>query len=780
MKINKLSTFVVACFALGTLGVVTACDHKPAVIEATSIALNKNETTILLGSSETLTVTFTPENTSNKDVVWSSSDATIVSVSDAGVVTANKVGSATITVASASNSQLTASCEVRVTDNVVLSGVNAKHEFVVYNSNKAKSETGDDGFYDHEQSYKVGDDNAFNVKPELTVLDAVTFEPVSASDWDYDFAISATLDGQAAGSQYFSVTDARSCDVQFTSEAVGKTFTISVTPGGIDEARKANLTKSITVDVIDGYNVYNAKELGYFDTRGENDTIDNHIMEGDVTWQCKWTEFKAANGMRNNYTPAALILQKDIKVTVNDIPSNFVYTAAEAQALGDGKAAGSLRDWMYVYERTTAGNAIIDGNYFALDFSEIPLIKRERFKTTNPGEVVGHAAMFKLINGGDILVRNVNMTGNAKNAATNEDKVYGGGVMFVKGSGVETFKAYNVIATKFFITFMGEKPYIEGNPFTKFDLEKVKCFNNYNSFMYNWGSTITAKESLFRNCGGPVIIQDHTGTDDYESADGLTIYGYAPTTNFVDCEIKNYVAGGEAWFQQFGADGLTSGIKMLSDLFYGTGLNKSFVVNKNGQGKLYAALAAQQEQSYFNFVALNKSGSAEGITTVPACGAVNIVNSDKTLSLNYKQPVYDDIYQTYLKYSATTDPSEQMALALEIAAKLTAKGYSIEQDLSDLQTEFQAYMQTVCFKHGVMRSVNANGAPIFDFGDEFPFLMFDGKTEEHPFLQDMMQYVTGVVERYPVSAEQLAKLPDYCSLYYGGMALVMGLADYVA
>ena len=42
MKTNKFSTFVMACFAIVTLvGVVTACNPKSAVIEATSIALNK-------------------------------------------------------------------------------------------------------------------------------------------------------------------------------------------------------------------------------------------------------------------------------------------------------------------------------------------------------------------------------------------------------------------------------------------------------------------------------------------------------------------------------------------------------------------------------------------------------------------------------------------------------------------------------------------------------------------------------------------------------------------
>ena len=787
MKFNKIGLVCLLIFALGACqqhggsssSTRTSTSSEPVDVIATAIALNKTQTSIRKGSNETLTVTFTPENTTNKDVNWATSNATIASVAN-GVVTANKAGTATITATSVSNPQLSATCQVTVADNVVLSGVDEKHEFTVYNTNKTNSEANDNGFYDHTQTYKVGDDNPFNVKPVLRVVDDVTFQPVSASDWDYDFVISAKLNDQPVGSQYFSVVDARDCDVQFTSEAVGKTFTISVAPGGVSETRAASLTKSITVDVIDGYNVYDAKELGYFDTRAANDTIDNHIMEGDVTWQCKWTEFKTANGMKNNYTPAALILQEDITVTTDDLPANFFYTAAEAAALNDTKAAGSLRDWMYIYERTTAGDIIIDGNYFSLDFSNIPLIKRERYKTTDVGAVVGHASIFKVIAGGDILVRNVNMTGNAKNATGDEDKIYGGGVMFVKGSGAETFKAYNTIATKFFITFMGESPYIVGNPFTKFDLDKVKCFNNYNSFMYNWGSTITARDSLFRSCGGPVIIQDHTGTDDYESADGLTVYGNPPTTNFIDCTIKNYVTGFEAWFQQFNATTMVGLIKSASDLLYATGFTKSFVINDKGEGKVYAMM--DQQNSYFNFIVLNKSGESEGITTVPACGTVNIIEADKTTEFDYNQPAFDLVFQGYAKLQAAQaagDAEAAQAAQMEIAAVLMAKGYQLAPDGSNFSDVLSMYLTTKGISHGVLRQVNSAGSAVFDFGDAVlgtDLLAYDGQNN---FLQSTMTMAGGVVEKYTPTADQLAALPNYVTLYFGGMALVLGASNYV-
>ncbi len=745
-----------------------------SVIDLTSIKLNKTETSILLNSKETLTVTFTPTNATDKEVEWSSDDDTIASV-DNGVVTAKKIGVANITVKSKKNASISATCKVTVKDNVILSNVSAKHEFVLFEQNKNKSEANDDGFYDHTQSYKVGDDNAFNVKPALTVLDAKTYQPVSASQWLHDFTITAKLGDVAVGEEYFKVLDARECNVDFTEEAVGKTFTISIAPGGVDAARVATLTKTITVDVVDGYNVYNAKELGYFDTRPADFTRDCPIMEDGNDWRSQWREFKTANNMDPDYVPASLIFQTDIAVTANDLPANFFYTAEQAAALNDTKAAGSLVDFTFFYDRTIAGNMTVEGNYFELDFSAIPLIKRDRQKTTAEGEVVGHSAAFKTLAGDDVIFRNINMTGNAKKATSDEDKIYGGGIIFVKGAGSKTLKAYNMIATKFYITFFGEDG-AEGEPFTQFELDKVKCFDNYNSFLYNWGSTITAKNTLFRSCGGPVLIQDHTDTDTYEDNNGMTVLGHAPTASFIDCTIKNYVTGSEAWFQQFNATAITSNIKMLSDLFYATGLTKSFVTNDKGEGKLYQALSAAGENAFFNFIVLNKSGDAEGITSLPACGTVNMVNTDVTNTFNYRQPAYDSVYQAYVAYSAASDEDKPAAQQALIAAAM-AKGVEFAPDYSDANEKITAYITALCTAHMALRGVNSAGAPAMDLGDKFGLLAYDGA---NPFLQPIESVATQTVNRFVPTVDQLANIPNYCSIYYGGMALVMELTPYVA
>lgn len=676
------------------------------------------------------------------------------------------------------------SSDVGPVENVVVSNVDAKHEFVLFDTNKAKPSSAEDGFYDRTQSYKVGDDNNFNVKPELTVLDAETYLPVSASSWDHDFDISVKLENAVVGEEYYSVVDARNCDIKFTDAAVGKKFTISVCPGGIPEERISRFTKSIEVEVVDGYNVYDAKELGYFDTREANSTEDSFTMENGERWQCKWTEFKSANGMDPAKHPAALILQKDIKVTTADLPSNFFYSAADAAAAGDAKAEGSLFDWAYLYLHTTNTDMTLDGNYFELDLSDIPLVTREDEEDTPVGGVISHSAAFKAIRGDNVKFQNINMSGNAKNATDDADKIYGGGFIFVKAAGCTTFSAYNMIATKFYITIMSERQHYEDSPKTVFNIDSMKCSNNYNSFLYNWGATMNIKNSIFANCGGPVMIQDHSDTKEYESLEGMLVLGNPSSTTFEDCTFDNYVAGSEAWFQQFeGATALVPQIKAMSDLLLGTGLPKCFVANEAHQGKSYTQeLAPANQASFFNFIVLNKSGSTQNITTEPVCGSVKFIENNKTTTFDYYQPDKDPVAQAYVAYAQ--DPSADNLNALGAVA--LANGIAInpqaqtEEELKANEDLIKAYLTQVCTPHGAIRTLNNDpyNAPVFDFGADFDLLSISSKTAT--FLQSIPDILSGGSNPYPATNEQKANMPNEFAVYYTGMMLVFGLTPYVA
>ena len=78
-----------------------------------SIALNKSTLTLKENQSETLASTVLPENATNKNVEWSSSDDAIAKVEN-GTVTAVKKGQAVITAKSIDGSEKSAVCNVTV------------------------------------------------------------------------------------------------------------------------------------------------------------------------------------------------------------------------------------------------------------------------------------------------------------------------------------------------------------------------------------------------------------------------------------------------------------------------------------------------------------------------------------------------------------------------------------------------------------------------------------------------------------------------------------------
>ena len=86
----------------------------PEIVPVSQITLNKAETSISVGNSETLTATVAPENATIKALTWASSDEDVATVAPDGTVTAVKAGAATITATAADGSGKSATCTVTV------------------------------------------------------------------------------------------------------------------------------------------------------------------------------------------------------------------------------------------------------------------------------------------------------------------------------------------------------------------------------------------------------------------------------------------------------------------------------------------------------------------------------------------------------------------------------------------------------------------------------------------------------------------------------------------
>ena len=88
------------------------------VIAVTGVVLGNTELTLVEGEEEKLAAAVTPENATDKSVVWESGNESVATVSQEGLVTAVGEGKATITVKT-NDGGFSASCEVTVKKKVV-------------------------------------------------------------------------------------------------------------------------------------------------------------------------------------------------------------------------------------------------------------------------------------------------------------------------------------------------------------------------------------------------------------------------------------------------------------------------------------------------------------------------------------------------------------------------------------------------------------------------------------------------------------------------------------
>lgn len=109
---------------------ILACPAPESVINVESVALDQSGIKITEGDEVKLNVTVLPENATNKDISWTSSDESIVSVSEDGLIKGIKEGSAVVKAESVSNPDKKAEVRVTVVKNVAASSIKLNKESV--------------------------------------------------------------------------------------------------------------------------------------------------------------------------------------------------------------------------------------------------------------------------------------------------------------------------------------------------------------------------------------------------------------------------------------------------------------------------------------------------------------------------------------------------------------------------------------------------------------------------------------------------------------------------
>ncbi|MBR1867758.1 MAG: bacterial Ig-like domain-containing protein [Clostridia bacterium] len=411
----------------------------------------------------------------------------------------------------------------------------------------------------------VGDDNAFELKPILTLFDPEEIKDEVVDRYESEANISIVnedgskeglaidKDEENATARYYSGETLYATafyaeqKYKFEEVSIGKKIEISVLPLGYKIAKTVE-PFAITVKIVDGYNVYSAAQLS---------VVDN-------TQQSDWADIKNANGLLN-VDPDAVVLQNNIAIAASDLPSSFVYEltdagkaidyynnsdlttpiASEKEKLGVYR----IKDCVDVYKRNTADGKTFSfyGNFYTLNAQSVPLVSSFADGENRDYESdFSNTTLFKFTgngnseNKGSYELSNINVIGNANRSelvdgTAKHNPVYAGGLIFLKINNADS-KINNALLRTFFISVFPEES-------GKTEIENIKCYDSYQNAGFFWsGVECSIKNSDIKRAGGPLFIMQHVEpkTSGYENR--------IPKLTVEDSNLESLVTGQEVWF----------------------------------------------------------------------------------------------------------------------------------------------------------------------------------------------------------------------------------------
>lgn len=240
-------------------------------------------------------------------------------------------------------------------------------------------------------TYKVGDANPFRFRLTLKILDdnddEVSFVERYTSTSTVHLVEGSTQ--TLVGAEYVTVDETNNT-FDFTAAAVGKTFVITTRPLYGVEGIEAECTKSLTVEVVAGYNVTNAKELNL---------MTNEVYEG-ITVAGNEKQYKLAKdfldeqyyeGFYDTYggdVLKGLVFHCDLAPTKDDIPAYYVEYAP-------GKIGFDDHTSIYQHQLTpTSPSFGMYGNYFTIRSTSLPYVADATSGYNDDG--ISSSEMFKI------------------------------------------------------------------------------------------------------------------------------------------------------------------------------------------------------------------------------------------------------------------------------------------------------------------------------------------------------------------------------------------------
>ncbi|MBR7091396.1 MAG: hypothetical protein IKC79_02985, partial [Clostridia bacterium] len=536
------------------------------------------------------------------------------------------------------NSTLTINgTEVAATVTAYTSHLLAAYESNIDNSQKGPKEQ----FIDTDNPITAGDDNIFDLQLTATLwIDGDEEEGINRFETLLSFAIKDGNNFNALNAsdinEYFDDVDNINNTIDFSADAIGNMFKITVFPKNTDDAYGLEPVEYI-VRVVDGYNVYNANDLSVLTNDTENG----------------WSAWKQGTKYQD-IVANAVILQNNINVTSANIPSAYFYEGNGGFTPVSGNLGyapkiddhgnlvddttkpitinGSMKDnaSLHVYKRILADGDTFNfyGNYFNVQYNELPIVvvqNEDKMLNIPVGDRSGgdaittHTSFMGFYNGaadecGDNINVNIQDAYFIGNGRRSSDAYYSGGIMLCKIDEINS-TITNTIFKDCFIGWMFDTAYNKDTAYAdragvQNKLIDSKGYNSYSSLLYAWGAyNVYIEGGEYVSAGGPAIIAD------YVEMDNNIANGWPTNIAIVGTYLESIVTGNEPWFVQYGAKPLVAHLNSLNKVY------------QNGSATILRDLPdpsnpSQTIQNMMNLKVVYKSGSSEGPTATEVYGNV--------------------------------------------------------------------------------------------------------------------------------------------------------------
>ncbi len=466
-------------------------------------------------------------------------------------------------------------------------------------------------FVDGTEEYLVGDDNPFKFVPQLKqvnietgIVSALATYQTASKVYYNGNALTEAIEGNkkkfSLGTTLMVEENFNQNTFEFTSNAIGKSFKLSVLPShdqfdyDIDDFPAVEWT----VKVVDGYNITDAKELCLL----------------EQSKRTLWNGIKTELGL-TNVRPNAIILHQNTQVTKDSIPSAMYYTLSDnynikykyTDAQGEHvcrpedvpeECGGPLTrtflwdgEWpIFEYDMNSGSSFTFYGNFFDLNMTKMPLVAafEPTAGTVSVPDVYGMSGTYygqymskvsflevRGIEGttgagdetftfnnfavkGNAAINQVLVAGSSTIQQGADNPVFGGGLIFVK-TRYCTSDIVNIHAHACFIPFYSRNE-------TVVNYTNAKAYDSFqNALFVNCDSVNHLTNCYFKRAGGPLMIlventKDVNGTD-------VKVIPEVYADN--DCELESIVDAYSQWFVTYGVTGNVAQLAALNPLLQG-------------------------------------------------------------------------------------------------------------------------------------------------------------------------------------------------------------------